>query len=594
MDDRLSYRARSVAALLGTAIGDALGWPQEQSSHNTRREPRSPEFSFRSWCRRSGGRFQPYEETIAAGEYSDDTQLTLAVGRSLVHGDGWFDYLTGVELPAWSLYERGGGRSVLRAAASWSANRPPWTSGREADSDAYFRTGANGVAMRILPHVIIGAQDPDFSQIGSRIVRDGCATHGHAVALVGALLHGFNLWSALRLEGPLGYGELLDRAQAADDWRSFDAQRFPDGWLGARRQNGSADVETEWQTAVKEALGYLDVARRGMESGPLATDDEVLHQLHVFDRKINGSGTISAVVAAFIASRSAANPPIGLLEVAFLRNADTDTLAAMTAGLLGAVGGSEWMGALRRDVQDASYIEALGHALSADAPRRRADKELRARLPKGSLDRWTRELERLSAGEEARSPDGRQLSLVAKEQLLSKTPKIDVTRYSLRTIEGQTIFVTRVRRPKTGQGDQGSLPVDNEIVPDTLPATSHIAVKICVSNLSSSRYFYEQVLRLTPTRSGETYVTYGESFALAAAVLPATRHEPEQPSFVLHLETPRVDLMYKLAAEAGITIVDAIGERHGRPRFSCLDPDGNVVEVVAPNGRRLSDNDSVQ
>ena len=56
-----------------------------QAAGRTRRRP--PTTRFEDWERRSGGRFFAHREMIRAGEYSDDTQLTLAVS-SLSHSWG--------------------------------------------------------------------------------------------------------------------------------------------------------------------------------------------------------------------------------------------------------------------------------------------------------------------------------------------------------------------------------------------------------------------------------------------------------------------------------------------------------------------------
>ena len=72
-------------AMLSTAIGDALGWPNEKISKNRWKNIKVKE-SFIEWKRRSN---KPYwhEEKILSGEYSDDTQLTLAISRSIITGN---------------------------------------------------------------------------------------------------------------------------------------------------------------------------------------------------------------------------------------------------------------------------------------------------------------------------------------------------------------------------------------------------------------------------------------------------------------------------------------------------------------------------
>lgn len=108
--------AKAEGAFLALAAGDALGWPQEMP-RNTRGKCAKAHVDFEEWTRRGGGRFYPYEEVIHSGEYSDDTQLTLAVARSRIHhGPAWWKAFTRIELPLWILYERGGGGATKRAA----------------------------------------------------------------------------------------------------------------------------------------------------------------------------------------------------------------------------------------------------------------------------------------------------------------------------------------------------------------------------------------------------------------------------------------------------------------------------------------------
>ena len=103
--------AKAEGALLALAAGDALGWPHEMPRNSPiNPENKGPHVEFEGWTRRSGGRFRPFEESIRPGEYSDDTQLTLAVARSRTnYGSAWWKALTKIELPLWTLYERGGG-----------------------------------------------------------------------------------------------------------------------------------------------------------------------------------------------------------------------------------------------------------------------------------------------------------------------------------------------------------------------------------------------------------------------------------------------------------------------------------------------------
>ena len=124
--------AKAEGAFLALAAGDALGWPQEMPRNILgNRGNAGAHVEFEEWRRRGGGRFHPFEEVIHSGEYSDDTQLTLAVARSRIHHcPAWWKAFTRIELPLWTLYERGGGGATKRAANAWAGGSPPWKSSK--------------------------------------------------------------------------------------------------------------------------------------------------------------------------------------------------------------------------------------------------------------------------------------------------------------------------------------------------------------------------------------------------------------------------------------------------------------------------------
>ncbi len=106
--------------IIGAAAADALGWITEfvRGRDHLLQIYRTDYVSeYRSWQKTTGGRFNTYVDYISKGEYSDDTQLTLAVARSLL-SDGSVDpdHFANVELPLWLDYSRGAGSTVTGAA----------------------------------------------------------------------------------------------------------------------------------------------------------------------------------------------------------------------------------------------------------------------------------------------------------------------------------------------------------------------------------------------------------------------------------------------------------------------------------------------
>lgn len=355
-------------AVLGAAIGDALGWPQEKprlrSGIYSKGNVSSVSTGFRTWQRRSGGRFFSYEETINAGEYSDDTQLILATIRSMKEGINWNRAFCLEELPIWLLYERGGGQSTKAAAESWRNGIPPW---REIpnNSDAvkrYFGAGGNGVAMRILPHALL-SNTTELSMY-RQIILNGISTHGHPVALVGALVYGKSVNIAFHNKGTLRLGALIDELiETKSNWSvmpkldgSFEE------WFSAANKfcNGYAK---EWEVAVNNVLEGLSICHQALQKGALAVDSQTLQQIGCFDRRLSGAGTVAALAAIYLASRYAADPKTGLLEAAFAVGADTDTIASMLGGILGALLGTEWIIPEWQQVQDYKYLKSVANII---------------------------------------------------------------------------------------------------------------------------------------------------------------------------------------------------------------------------------------
>jgi ADP-ribosylglycohydrolase len=514
---------------LGAAVGDALGWPQEQRSAivgGARSRNVKPQAAFREWRRNSGTQFGRYVETVGAGEYSDDTQLLLAVARACGRGDAWFDHLTGVELPAWLSYQRGGGGAVLTAARAWLNGHAPWVGGsKQANPSRYFAAGANGVAMRVAPHALTSCDSPP-EELVARVVRDGITTHGHPRALLGGVLQGLTLWSLLRQSATLGYGELVQQLRDEPSWRRVQLDDvLPREWLNAYEQHTKSRAQDDWTETVNEVEAMLDVAETALARGALADDEATLAELGCFDPKVNGSGTVSAVAALYLVARSAARPMSGLLGAAFLRNADTDTLASMVASTLGALHGPDWLGELASEVQDAAYIESC--ALPAASPSTRGQAELfsvgqaasdgatPARVSSSDLNRVVRLLEDPVA-QEGVFVDGRPFAVLERTKLETKT-KASVARYRLRLADGQTIVIDRLRRTPTRsdvraeveQGESSSAPARPE------PALIR-RVNVLVRDLGTMATFYRNVLGLPVRGHGDGIVDIGAGLRLRA------------------------------------------------------------------------------
>ena len=202
--------------------------------------------------------------------------------------------------------------------------------------------------------------------------------------------------------------------------------------------------ERLWERTVGEMRQLLEQARNGIRAGALADDRAVLDDLGCFGR-FKGAGTVTAAAAAYLTARHAAQPAQGVLRAAFEGGADTDTLAAVTGGLLGCLAGDEWLPAPWRDVQDAAYIRCLaGRVARGPSGAERQPMETPV-APQSILA----DLARNGDHEVALCESTRvQATALPAPKPLSKS--ITVRAWRLRMPEGQTLYVTTIeenRRP---------------------------------------------------------------------------------------------------------------------------------------------------
>jgi ADP-ribosylglycohydrolase len=347
-------------AMLATAIGDALGWPNEPRSKNRAKRSKVIDH-FVEWTRSSSSP-RWHDEKILPGEYSDDTQLTLSVARSIIAGD-WEKFLAEKELPFWLKYERGGGGALLKAAKSCKEGFLLWQSNYTRD---YFNAGSNGAIMRILPHVIAAAKMRNTTTLMMDVVKDTLITHGHPRAFLGATCYAYALDYLLRKETVLEYGELV--TAVIDGQNDWGANLNPDvfgKWLSIAQRHDEYDFYTEWENTRARMIKQLEFIRVSLKKGLILDDTKVLTDLECFG-KVNSAGDVAALVAIYLASRYANNPSLGIKVPAFSFGADTDTIASITGGLLGMLSGTNWIPTEWRAVQDYDCLIQITELLLAD------------------------------------------------------------------------------------------------------------------------------------------------------------------------------------------------------------------------------------
>lgn len=355
-----------------SAIGDALGWITEfEKSKDSLQKKYGVDSidKFYPWEKNVGGRFNGYKDKIAPGSYSDDTQLMLAVARS-IKKEGVVDetYFAKSELSSWLLYSRGAGRTIKNAArkitrksARWNKNFFSYKVGK--NSIDYRETGANGAAMRILPIAL--ANLGDIEQMKEQVFGNSIVTHGHPRAIVGAMLHGYAIQSMLQ-HRPDFFDFIGYLTEIGKDIHYKLAPRFLDKveyskWVAEWDMKSVTSFRKLFQETLDETQEYLRIVYKGITKP--ATDKEVLTDLGCYADSTKGSGISTVIAGIYYASRYNKEPITAIEKPVNALGTDTDSVAAFTGGLIGALHGQNVIPEKWKSIQDNEYLERIASDL---------------------------------------------------------------------------------------------------------------------------------------------------------------------------------------------------------------------------------------
>jgi ADP-ribosylglycohydrolase len=371
---------RIAGALLGGAIADALGWPTEfarRPEDLAKFNLRYPLTDFAACHKRTGGRFLTRIDNIQPGDYSDDTQLALAVARSIgPQGRVDNEYFAKKELRYWLGYARGAGATVTAAAKAAARSRTDWRWNdfrfKRSQHDLDYRgAGANGAAMRVAPIAL--ANVLDARQMYVETWKNAVVTHGHPRAVLGAvvfaesvrrLAHGHSLTSVAFIESLRT--DLRGMDPPVDD---PDVRYWLEHWNA-----GGRSFDRSWRECVSEIDGMLSRVLE-MQDQPLPN---VYRVLGCFDAATKGSGTASVAAALALFLRSGDAFERLAITGANMLGSDTDTIGAMAASMSGAwlgyVGIPERWAAIMADY---SYLNGVAEYLTLVSLRQARQNEIR-------------------------------------------------------------------------------------------------------------------------------------------------------------------------------------------------------------------------
>ncbi len=293
---------RALGALLGGALGDALGMPTQLLSPDGIKAAYGFVDRFVS-----PSPDHPVSRGLPAGAITDDTEQALLLGRVLLGSGDTFDHERWVAaLLDWErdVKARGSydllGPSTKRAIDAINDGVPAEEAGRAGDT--------NGAAMRIAPVGIAMPPEP-IDALVAKVAETCRATHNTSIAIA----------SAAAVAAAVSCGV------AGGDWR--EASRA--GMAAARLGTSLGNWVTGGDIAARIAWAQ-DLVR-----GKAAVDAVRL----ILDLVGTGVACRESVPAAFAVLEVAAGDPWQAAVISANMGGDTDTIGAMSAGMSGACAG---------------------------------------------------------------------------------------------------------------------------------------------------------------------------------------------------------------------------------------------------------------
>ncbi|WP_421208628.1 ADP-ribosylglycohydrolase family protein [Aeromonas sp. 602396] len=354
-----SLREKKVInSALWAAAGDAIGWISELTDENglKRRIGTNHLLKPVSWQRKIGG-YSGVTVNLPAGTYSDDTQLRLAVSRS-IRSNGEFDAesFAKIELPVWLSYALGAGRATKLAATNLMRKDTNWFSNfYKNNSSEYTQSGGNGTAMRIQPHVWCSRQLSERLYIPS-VIKDSLTTHGHLLSVCGAILHADALQYSLLNDKPASPVELdkfIDKFLLIPDIINsiYELKNF---WLPNWEDISETELTIEIKRIHAESKALLSNA---LESASIYIDPiekykSAIATLECDKDSRRGTATNTVIASSLLCYFFKNSTPYEAITACVNHlGTDTDSIASMAGAILGCYSDMpQW------DIQDSKYI----------------------------------------------------------------------------------------------------------------------------------------------------------------------------------------------------------------------------------------------
>ncbi|MDX8466971.1 ADP-ribosylglycohydrolase family protein [Mesorhizobium sp. VK23B] len=293
---------RAMGALIGGALGDALGMPTQLLSPARIAELYGHVEDFVA-----PAADHPVSKGLPAGTITDDTEQALLLGRILVSSGERFDHSRWVNaLLDWErdVKARGSydllGPSTKRAIDAINDGVPAEEAGRSGDT--------NGAAMRIAPVGIMTPPEP-LDALVAKVAETCRATHNTSIAIASAA----------------AVAAAVSSGVAGSDWRAASEQAVTAARLGTTLGHwvtgGDIAARIAWARELVRGKAEKDAIKL------------------IVDLVGTGVASQESVPAAFAVLEVAQGDAWRAAVIAANLGGDTDTIGAIAAGMAGACSG---------------------------------------------------------------------------------------------------------------------------------------------------------------------------------------------------------------------------------------------------------------
>ncbi len=300
---------KTVATLVGCAIGDALGNPFEMKA------PISPALQEWDGLFKAGGTFWKGE----AGQYTDDTLMSIALAASLAENDGFDPEKVAAEYLRW--YNTGNTRGIGTTTATAMMNLKIGALWNESGLTS-IQCAGNGTAMRAGPIGLYYRND--IVKLVDVAMTDASITHNNLEPKIASVAVAFGVAALIDKYSDSGYEPVHLILELADN--------LPESIVVQKLKAAAWHIENS--SGIEEAFA-----------------------------DIGTSGYAPETVGAAFLCLAATNNFRDCVVMAVKAGGDTDTTAAIAGALAGTYYGLEGIPEEYRSVENFQLLQDLTEAL---------------------------------------------------------------------------------------------------------------------------------------------------------------------------------------------------------------------------------------